>query len=216
MSTTVFINFSHNFPISNINDGAYTVHAKSWQLLEIHSLSLGYMFCFFSVKTYLEQLCPRLFASPRSPSHWKKNSSCVHWETGGSHCWLVCVSGKDVLLCVCVPCAQPLHISAHYSPRGESSERHRFIAHTATHAFPCQQTELTLSLISLMISIPTYFFSMTWSGWFCCFTRHSVFALPVTERLYKFNDVRCLQSKLKDHLQYDSIADVNRGWFPHK
>lgn len=39
----IFIHFSYNCPKSNISDGVYTVHAKSWQLLDIHDLLLGYI-----------------------------------------------------------------------------------------------------------------------------------------------------------------------------
>lgn len=59
-------------------------------------------------------------------------------DTSGS-----CVPPEWTCCRVCLPCAQPLHFSAHYSPRGGSTERHRSEAHTATHAFPCQPLQLT-------------------------------------------------------------------------
>lgn len=51
-------------------------------------------------------------------------------DTAGS-----CVPLEWTCCRVSLPCAQPLHFSAHYFPRGGSSERHRSQAHTATRAF---------------------------------------------------------------------------------
>lgn len=55
------------YPTSVLN---YTQHAKSTRQ------------DFFSIKTYLQQLCPLLFASQLSLSNWKKYSFCVHSSTG--------------------------------------------------------------------------------------------------------------------------------------
>ncbi len=141
-----------------------------------------YVICiFFSVKTYLEQPSPLLFASQWSPSHWKNNSFCVRGRMCWRHRWLVCVPAKDVLLCVRSLCSASPHFSPLFS-RGKRFERHHFKAHTATYAFPCQQSELTLSHISLRISIPTFFFfSITWSSWFCYCNTRLVFALPTVD-----------------------------------
>lgn len=84
------------------------------------------------------------------------------------------------------------------------SERHRFKAHTATYAFPCQQSGLTRTLISLRILIPTDFFSTTWSRGFCYFITHSVFALPIVECYHMLND----------EIWQSSLFTVNaEGWF---
>ena len=43
---------------------------------------------------------------------------CKERRQGDTAGWLVCLGEKKKTCCsVCVPCAQPLHISAHYSPR---------------------------------------------------------------------------------------------------
>lgn len=56
---------------------------------------------------------------------------------------------------LCLPCAQPHHISTHYPPGGKGSERHHVKAHTTTYAFPCQQWDFTRLRISPTIRIPT-------------------------------------------------------------
>lgn len=48
---------------------------------------------------------------------------------------VVCVSGEAALGLCAFPCAQPLHISAHYSPGETSSERHR-CPHRHLRCFP--------------------------------------------------------------------------------
>lgn len=83
------------------------------------------------------------YMSCHGPPHIKKEIHSVVNEgrvgdTSGS-----CVPPEWTCCRVCLPCAQPLDFSAHYSPRGGSTERHRSEAHTATHAFPCQQSQLT-------------------------------------------------------------------------
>lgn len=118
---------------------------------------------FHLLKTYLQELCPLLFVSQSSPSYWKKYSFCVRQVTIGRHRWVVCLSGKAASLCVRSLCSASPHFSPLFS-RGKSTERHHFKAHTATYAFPCQQTDLTHSFISLRIFIPTDFFSTTWSS----------------------------------------------------
>lgn len=106
--------------------------------------------CNSSVLCYLPHNCP---------SQIEKNiHSVCTVARGGRHRWLVCVSGKAVLLCAL--CVSLCSASPHFSPllsRGKSSERHHFKAHTATYAFPCQQSHLTHLLISLRIFIPTDF-----------------------------------------------------------
>ena len=76
-------------------------------------------------------------------------------DTAGS---CVCVSRKDVLLCVRSLCSAYPHFSPLFS-RGKSSERHHFKAHTATYAFPCQQSELTHSLAYLTQDLDSHRFS---------------------------------------------------------
>lgn len=72
----------------------YTVvHAKSFLLLEFHNL-------IFSIKTYLQPLCPQFFASQLSPSNWKKYSFCSHRGTSGTRRWArVCLWKSRVDLC---------------------------------------------------------------------------------------------------------------------
>lgn len=119
---------------------------------------------------------------------------CVLRGADGRHRWLVCVSGKRrVALCAF------LVLSPLFS-RGSSSERHHFKAHTATYAFPCQQSELALSLISPRILIPTYSFSTTWSSWFCYCTTRSVFAVP--------NCWWCLR-RLNNEISQNNLFTVN-------
>lgn len=51
---------------------------------------------------------------------------------------------------------------------------------------------------SLMILIPTEFFSITWSCWFRYFTKNSMFALPIIKCLCKLNDdmmEKCIYSQ---------------------
>lgn len=53
-----------------------------------------------SIKTYLQSLCPQLFASQLFPSNWKKYSFCSHRGTRGRHSWArVCLWKSRVDLC---------------------------------------------------------------------------------------------------------------------
>lgn len=100
LSTTVFIHFSHNFPISNINDGAYTVHAKSWQLLDIHSLSLGYMFvCFLLKHTWSSSVLGYL--PHHGPPHIEKKIHPVCTEGRAGVTAGLCVSPEKTCCCMC-------------------------------------------------------------------------------------------------------------------
>lgn len=105
-----------------------------------------------SVLCYLPHNCP---------PHIEENihSVCTVARLG-RHRWFLCVCGKAALLCVRSLCWASPHFSPLFS-RGKSSERHRFKAHTASYAFPCQQSDLTHSLthslVSLRILIPTDF-----------------------------------------------------------
>lgn len=80
--------------------------------------------------------------SCHGPPHIKKEIHSVVNEERVGDTYCECVPPEWTCCGVCRPCAQPLHFSAYYSPRGGSTERHRSEAHTATHAFPCQQLQL--------------------------------------------------------------------------
>lgn len=143
----VIYSFLLNFTISSISDGAHNMH------IPLHNIIVGIM-PWKKKKPYLEQqLFPLLFASQLFLSNWKKYSFFVCAEgpvirerdVAG---W--CVPLRENPCCsTCAPCAQPLHISSLLFSRGKSSERHHFKAHTATYAFPCQQSLLTHWLIAL-------------------------------------------------------------------
>lgn len=103
------------------------------------------------------------YMSCHGPPHIKKEIHSVVnggrvGDTSGS-----CVPPERTCRRVCLPCAQPLHFSAYYSPRGGSTERHRSEAHTATHAFPCQQSQLTRDPDSRMF----LFHNFIQQIWFC-------------------------------------------------
>lgn len=103
-----------------------------------------------SVLCYLPHNCP---------PHIEENihSVCTVARLG-RHRWFLCVCGKAALLCVRSLCWASPHFSPLFS-RGKSSERHRFKAHTASYAFPCQQSDLTHSLTSLAKDLDSHRFS---------------------------------------------------------
>lgn len=125
---------------------------QSRQLLHLHHCS---------VNTYLQLLCPLLFASQLSPSNCKKYSFCCHRGTSGRHRCFMCVSGKSVVLCAFLVSASP-----RFSPlfsRGKSvivlkPTQSLTLSHGSSH-------------ISLTISIPTHFFSAASSSW-CFYCLH--------------------------------------------
>lgn len=139
-------------------------------LLGIHNLLLSYMnfFCRYIPATGLSSATCLTTVPLRLKKIFILCNQRHGWETLPAR---VCVSRKAVLLCVHSFCSASPHFSPLFS-RGKSYERHHFKAHTATYAFPCQQSYLTHSSISLSLSlwtwIPTDFFSTTWSSWFCC------------------------------------------------
>lgn len=136
----------------------YSVFMQS--LLEIHIPFLGFLV--ISVfKTYLVRLSPRLFASPWTPSRWKKNSFWVQRRTGlgvtAGSC--VCLRKRRVG-CVCVPCAQPLHVSAHYSPGGRELRASSFQSPHSHSCFPMPAAgTCSLLLISLCLDSCVLLFS---------------------------------------------------------
>lgn len=147
-------------------------------LLEIRSPFLGFL-VISMLETYLARLSPRLFASPWTPSRWKKNSFWVQRRG-----WLVCESPeKTCWLCVRSLRSATPRFSLLFSRGEESSERHRFRAHTATHAFPCQQSGLALSRLSRSVSIPACSFFHNLSQQI--FSLSHKFVPAVTECLHK-------------------------------
>lgn len=108
----------------------------------------------------------------------------------------------DVLRCVCVrlPCAQPLYFSAHYSPRGGSSERHRSEAHTATHAFPCQQSQLTRDPDSRMFLFHNFIQQV--------FT----FAQTILSPIFKCLDK--LHNDKMEGVHSVNAVQIHRSWYP--